>query len=185
MSRKKIQRRYSTSELRGLAVISSYDTKNKIDQFLINSYACSKHTIPLIINGLHLFSIYVYDRRPTNLYMLIITKYGARRIKTICEKYFTIEEIYKILRKYFSLVINDEIPDKKNILNLVIPTLANHYYLRGNCESSPYNENYLSQRCMSILYPLNIKEVPIISLMLTKITIAKEDSIEKEQLRCT
>ena len=136
------------------------------------------------MNGLHLFSIYVYDRHPIKLNMLVITRYGARRINSICEKCLTQEEIYRILYKYFNLILNDEIVSKKDILNQIIPTLANHYYMRGKCESPTYDTERLRGRCLCILYPLNITEISAISDMLIKISIAKEDRIEKEQLRC-
>lgn len=164
-----------------VALTCSSVTKHAISEFMKESAGFEETIYPVIIRGVRLFTFYIYRNDFEFTHMIVITKYGARKIHRLCEKASSWAKVQAILTAYFSKCLEDN-PDRAEILDQLVRFISFHYHTRNDGEYSPYTSDSLSGKYLCILSPITRNLYRNIGIMLADICYQRKDDIIKDQL---
>ena len=136
---------------------------------------------PVVVNGVRLFSFYRYCRPGNSIYMIMITKYGARKIHKLCEKSTSHVKTNAILAAYFSKCLID-VPDYQMIIDQLSLVVAFHYQTRNTGNYSPYTSDALNNKYLCIISPLTYQLFRSLNEKLSNIAFYDKEAIVKDQL---
>lgn len=182
MSRRRYNSAMYAPNIQSYWASCSIDTKNKINEFLIERMEYKKdEMVPIIIQGTRPFSIYKYSKDNESLNMIVLTREGIRQLCILCNESDSRKDISIKLLKYFNTYLTEKYSKELEMFKKMIPYLVQHYieYRNRQC----YDLDKSVGRCICFVnYPTDSLASGI-SACLNGIILSGDDSIVKSKLK--